>query len=1033
MAGILGLFGIGARGGGKQASVTLRAQTSIDGRPRPIGAGQNRLAGNILWYGDYHSSPVKQQGGKGGAGGTGKGAPQSYQYSASFIVAIGETIDEMGAIINGNQFDFYLTPSAEIIAALEEIGVVPTYGNTYNATIKEGGYAQNAWNYLTTAHPTQALAYRGISYAAFPNLGLGQNPALPNFNFEVRWPLNTDIPALGPDANPADWVEAFLTNADWGAGYPAALLAPLTALQSYARATGMLISPLLESQVSAESHLNDLMQALGCEFVQRDGLLTVVPYADSAVTGNGYTFTPETTPVYDLVETDFMAIDGGAGDAPSRVNVDRKDPTKVPNLVRLEYVDRATMYNPVTIYEQNDAAVIAAGRPRPTDVRRQDFFALAGAASTSATIQIRREGVLGLYRFRLRAQFALLTSMDIVTLTEPEVGLAAQPVRIKEVKENADGSFTFDAEDFLGTVGAPRYVRQRPLGTGRNNNQDPGGVLDPVFIEPPEQLGNGLYIWTALTGADLSIWGGAEIWTSSDPVGSYQLMGKLTGATRMGILTATLDTFPEAPSGQTVDTVNTLAVDLTESQGELTSGSDLDMTALDTACWVDGEIIAYQNATLTDSYEYDLEPMVRGAYATPISSHAAGADFIRLDELLFKFPFTQDRIGKTIYVKFRSFNIYGGGLQGLDDVPAYSYVITGAALSAPLPDVENFRASYQDKTSTLTWDEVTDFRPIRYEIRQGDSWDAGTSFGTLAHPPFTTYGDGTYWVKAISQPVAGLTVYSENAASYVVAGSVLPGNTVASYAEAPDWTGTFSGPGAKVGDNFETTDSGTVAYYQIPNSHFIETTYDRPVRIEITWKVAGVPIGDDILTNPDILTDTDILKSSATQYVGVWAELFVAFGESDVYALLDAYAVPDIYDTGETQEWVKYAPGEYVGHQFAARLAIISNDPATTASAVEFTIRAYVETRIDHLVNYALGAGGETFAWTPDAAADAAAFQGGLNGASLPLVIVAIQNAQAGDYYVVDPAFLTLSAGKIQCLNAGVGVARTISVTVAGW
>ena len=40
----------------------------------------------------------------------------------------------------------------------------------------------------------------------------------------------------------------------------------------------------------------------------------------------------------------------------------------------------------------------------------------------------------------------------------------------------------------------------------------------------------------------------------------------------------------------------------------------------------------------------------------------------------------------------------------------------------------------------LYWDEIADFRPVRYEIRSGASAAAAMTLGTVAHPPFRVPG-----------------------------------------------------------------------------------------------------------------------------------------------------------------------------------------------------------------------------------------------------------------------------------------------------
>lgn len=1030
------LFGAGKRANKPVSeSMAMRAQSSIEGRPRAIGSGQNRLAGNIIWYGDYRARSVTA-GGKGGAF-SGKGETGNYTYSASFVVSIGETIDGVMAVSNGSDYSFFYDPPDSLVEALEERGFEVTTNNTFGASFQLGTYVQTPWSYLTTAHPTEALAYRGEALACFANLGLGSSPVLPNFNFEVLWDINTDIAAFGPDANPADWVEEFLTNADWGAGFPSAILNDLDDYRTWARATSLLVSPLLAGQTAANAHLADLMQGTIADFVWSSGELKIMPYADKSMTGNGYTYDFDNTAIYDLdvANDDFLPCEHGPeiGTDKAAVKISRKDPAEVYNQVQLEYLDRDNLYNPVLITNEDDALIIASGRLRPSDVRNHHFFCVRDTASRSVSMQLRRQRILRTFYFRLPPQFILLDPMDLVTLTDPAVGLDREPVRIREIVKADDGSLMFTAEEFFGIVDDEAlYERQAPLGAGRNVNQSPGDIADPVFFEPPYEFSDALAVYCAVTGADLTIWGGANVWVATEVDGTYQQIGQIVGQSRMGVLTSQLPTVTEAITGQTIDTTNTLQVDLEISEAELASGSSADMSALNTACWVDGEIIAYETATLTGDYSYDLDSMVRGAFGSPIGTHEAGTDFVRLDDTLFKIPFTADRVGSTLYIKLQSFNFFGGGVQSLADVPVVAYVITGAALTAALDDVVNLRQTFIDNMSSISWDEVNDFRNPVYEIRVGDDWEAAVSLGTVAHPPFTVFGDGTYLVKARAEPTAGLIVYSENAASLDVIGSTLPSYIVATWDEpGTGWLGTIEGDGAIDGVNFVTTATGTEARYTIPTAHIIDVNYDRPTRITCTIKVVGVPVGDDILGIADFLGDPDILSASSTQYVDGWAEVRVASGDDDVYAVADIYDELDIYSADPSNVWEKYAPGELLGHSFVARIAIITYSDTVIAAATTFTFSADVRARADHIVNYSLLAAGETFQFTPDDGASPKPFRGGPNGATYPQVLVSIQNQSNGDYFTVTG--LSLSEATIKCWNAGVGVARTVSIVIFGW
>lgn len=417
MSGITSLFGSGQRANKPiSKSTAMRAQSAIEGRPRAIGAGQNRLSGNILWYGDYTAKKASSaQGGKGGAF-SGKGATDSYTYTCSFIIGIGEEIASVQSLNNGGQYDFFYTPPAALRTALLAKGFKVTTNDSFGATFFTGGWAQAAWSYMVSAHASEALAYRGESLACFANLSLGSSPAMPNFNMEVLWALNTDIAAVGPDANPSDWVTSFLTNADWGLGLPSVLLDSLTDYQLWCRATGMLISPLVDGQTAANTHLQELMTGTIAEFVWSGGMLKVVPYAEADVTGNGYTYTADVTPVYELYESDLLPCTHGpdVDSDMTKVKVTRGDGSKVPNQLSLEYLDRSNLYNPKTITDLDDAQVIASGRIRAGDARAQHYFCNGDAAARSLPLQLRRlRNAVTTYYFRLGPQFILLDPMDL--------------------------------------------------------------------------------------------------------------------------------------------------------------------------------------------------------------------------------------------------------------------------------------------------------------------------------------------------------------------------------------------------------------------------------------------------------------------------------------------------------------------------------------------------------------------------------------------------------------------------------------------
>ena len=95
-----------------------------------------------------------------------------------------------------------------------------------------------------------------------------------------------------------------------------------------------------------------------------------------------------------------------------------------------------------------------------------------------------------------------------------------------------------------------------------------------------------------------------------------------------------------------------------------------------------GELFAYQTASLTSAYHYNLTTLYRGAYGTTAASHPAGTQFARIDQSVGRFSYPNTLIGQTIYLKFLSLNIVSGALQNLSSVPAYTYTATGSGKAA---------------------------------------------------------------------------------------------------------------------------------------------------------------------------------------------------------------------------------------------------------------------------------------------------------------------------------------------------------------
>jgi hypothetical protein len=430
------------------------------------------------------------------------------------------------------------------------------------------------------------------------------------------------------------------------------------------------------------------------------------------------------------------------------------------------------------------------------------------------------------FQWTVGAHFLMILQlMKICTVTDAGQGLNNQPVRITEIQENEDFSLTITAEEFLGTASAPLYGLQVNSGFNAGFNADPGPVNPPVFVELPEQLSGGLAVTIGISGSNPELYGGCQIWISSDGE-DYSQLNTFAGNTRMGVLSAPLPSVAAATAPPTIDSTNTLAVNLAESDAQLTSISPAAFAALATLSVVDSEIIAYENATLESANNYNLTTLARGTYLSTIAAHVTGAPFMRLDGSAYEWQFTPQQIGQTFYFKFLAYNQYGGGLETLDDVPAYTYTPTGAALSYPLAAPTALYTNFANGFEQIWFTEVVDPRAnLFYEMRRGATAQNGAVIATQAHPPFTAPGAGTYWIAAKVTPTAGLTVYSAWQ-SITISANQLQQNTLTTYDDqAMGWAGTL---GAGLG----VQGTGTTKYLRLAGAGNILTT--NPVLVSTT-------------------------------------------------------------------------------------------------------------------------------------------------------------------------------------------------------
>jgi Putative phage tail protein len=1020
----------GLLGGGKakasqapQAVGSMRVQQSSYGAVIPLCYGTNRLSANMIWYDGFTAYPHQQNtGGKGGVtgggGGKGSGGTTTYTYSSSFIMGLCEgVISGIGKV--------WQTKNLTTMAALG--------GATF-----VGGQAQAAWGYLTTNFAAKALGYSNLAYAAFANYDLGGAAETPNITFELSGIGSGG--AGGKDAIASSVVLDLLVRT----GFPTSYMdMSLTSYANYTIANGFFISPFLLQQKAAAEWLKEISDTTNSEWIWAGGLLTLIPYGDVAVTGNGVTYTPSLSPIYALSDDDFEVT----SDDEEPVTISRIDQSDSYNQIPIEFLDATNSYNPA-VYTAEDAGHIDLFGVRTANTIQAHHITNKTTAQNVANLMLWRGlYIRKIYKWKMGWKHILLDPMDLVSLTDSNLGLNNELVRITEINESENGLLDFTAEEMTGDIASvPLYPDSIITRYEADYNKSAPSVNMPIIFEAPILLTQSpiVDVYIALSGST-SLWGGCNIWVSNDGV-TYKFLQRMVGGARQGILR---DALPN--STNTIDQTNILKVDMSMSRGAIANSSTvLDATTNNTLCYVDGELISFGANVLVATNQYNFSYLNRGAYGTSKSSHGSGTQFARIDDAIIQLPIDQTRIGQTIYLKFQSFNIYSGGLQDITTCADYPFFVTGNSLKAPLANPTNVTSNFIGGLTKILWTGIGDVRtPIDYEIRKGDTFANSQKIGRTTDTGFNATGDGKYWITAHYQTPTGVDVYSSVPPSIVLAGAVLTKNVIQTWDEySTNFIGTATLGAFKIGGQNNWLNSTNIlaetnllygkgsiieligqnnwlnstnilaeqnilwgggiyptGYYEIPTSHIVNLSAPAVCQIGINWNVKGQSIYDNFLAIQNVLNASDILGTAFNALVNGTPQ--IALSQDGV-----TYA-----------PWQNYSAGFYQFKSVKVRIFLESYNSQTIAILNQFSFFVDVPDRIDNGTNVSILAAGSSIVYSN--ASGARPFN------ASPNVQITILNAVAGDDVVLSAQ--TASGFTVRVLNGGVGVVRTINWVAQGY
>lgn len=640
--------------------------------------GTVRTAGNVIYYDDFTAHEHRETH-KAGKGGKSKQVSITYTYTVAVILGLCEgPISGIGKVWIGKNVHNY--PADDI-----------------QLTLFDGKENQQPWAYTQGKHPDKALPYPGLAYMAGV-IDLGDSGSMPSYNFEVKGRLLET--GDGIDVNPADYIRYVLDKI----GKKDIQIIGLDDYRKYCKEADLLISsPPDEDAKAAREVVNEIAKLTNAYVFWSNDKLKIVPLADRPV-GN---WVPDKTGITDLTADDFLPQSGGA-----LVTYKRKDSSAIYNQFPVEFINRANGYEKESVSYEFTEDIKNYGVRAASVTNAHYIYTKERAVKIAEQLARNNKYERTQYTFKLDWSLCRLEVGDLVRLTDENSGIFEQVAVINGITEGTDGCLTVTAISRApGDYPAAKYnvhANDRPYID--YNKAAPDTI--PVIFQPPADLtADGLELWIAAKGK-ADGWGGCTVYVSDDNT-NYRTAGQIAGSARCGKLMHPLSPMPNHPSGnQAIVTCN----------DQLLSGTLQDAERKNTLCWIDGECMSYTTATLQSSGAWLLSGLIRGQCNTTVRMHAKDTDFVRLDNSVFKVPFTKEDIGKKIYIKFCSYNIFGVGNQELSEVKAYEYTLA----SYYIPPVTNIIAHnrYRQLADGVSrYDIVVNWTPPTLQsYLQGDVW-----------------------------------------------------------------------------------------------------------------------------------------------------------------------------------------------------------------------------------------------------------------------------------------------------------------------
>jgi hypothetical protein len=483
-------------------------------------------------------------------------------------------------------------------------------------------------------------AYRGQAYVVFENLDLTNwGNRLPSFSFEI---------AVDPAATLT--VDDILSDLASQCGMTAGVD------YDFSDASDVMTGFTSTQRAPAYQIAEQILDVFSTDVAEIDGKLMAVRRGGVAT---------DIVPQADMGAHDWS--DNGQ-DPPARVESVRTSDLSLPFKVELGYLSYERMY------QQSTQAGIKHSRQQVEDLKTyntsitmRDADARDAADRMLDTEWLERVK----HTFFVGPKWFKFAPTSVLTAV---INGSNRRLRVVQADLSPLGQLSLQCLDdgAVGAIGALGGYRSQLSLAGYSPpaiaSQD-SSFVPTVFdvysgIQFRAEDGNRPGFYVAATGG--AGWQGATIYYSTDGGTTYVQGGSVGTKADFGLTTNTL---PDWTSHPTVDTTNTLSVQLNDV-GALVTVSPTDIANGSNAALVGPEVLSYQNVAATSGYElYDLTTLTRGQLSSPMTGHATGERFWHLNQSIVRVSVDAAFIGTVVKVKVVSAN------QAIGDVASQDVTI----------------------------------------------------------------------------------------------------------------------------------------------------------------------------------------------------------------------------------------------------------------------------------------------------------------------------------------------------------------------